>query len=141
MHQGRLQEEYTGNQKRNFGKYSQAMGHLTSMDCFPIISRDSHGITRTIKEAMYIWVNDPSLKRNIGKYQLLHTLDDKTLLHFVWGKHSYHLPTPRASHSPSIKRGVCAYSITLVSMIFPSQNHLGVAKTTLLHPSYFGTIL
>ena len=33
------------------------------------------GGTRNIKEVMYIWVNDPSLNRNLGKYQLPHIWD------------------------------------------------------------------
>ena len=31
--------------------------------------------TRTIKEAIYIWVNNPTLNRNIGKYNLNHIWD------------------------------------------------------------------
>ena len=30
----------------------------------------------TIKEALYIRVNDPSLNRNVGKYHLLHVWDE-----------------------------------------------------------------
>ena len=33
----------------------------------PNDDRDSKGVTRNIKEAMYIYVNDPSLNRNLGK--------------------------------------------------------------------------
>ena len=33
-------------------------------------------VMRTIKEALYIRVNDPSLNRNIGKYHLPHVWDE-----------------------------------------------------------------
>ena len=39
--------------------HSQATGHSIKLDNFSIVDRESKGITRTIKEAMYIQVNDP----------------------------------------------------------------------------------
>ena len=36
------------------------------------VGRKGHNMTRTIKEAMYIRVNNPTLNRNIGKYKLPH---------------------------------------------------------------------
>ena len=33
-----------------------------------IIGREGHGISRTLKEAIYIRVNNPTLNRNVGKY-------------------------------------------------------------------------
>ena len=41
-----------------------------SIDNFSIVGREE--IAKFIKEAILIRVNDPSLNRNIGKYQLLH---------------------------------------------------------------------
>ena len=40
-------------------------GHLTRVNNFSIVGRESHNLARTIKKAMYIRVNDPSLNRNI----------------------------------------------------------------------------
>ena len=40
-----------------------------------IIHKEAQGTTRNIKEAMYIRANDPSLNRNLGKYQLPHVWD------------------------------------------------------------------
>ena len=92
-------EEYAGELARTFGErlrehliapspiyqHSQAMEHLIIMDCFTIIGREAHDITRTIKEAMFIHVNDPFLNRNLEKYQLLHiwyeVLQDTPVLH------------------------------------------------------------
>ena len=76
--------EYIGETGINFGDryeehlrapspifdHSQTTGHSIKLDNFSIVDRESQGITRTMKEAMYIWVNDPPLNRNLGKYQL-----------------------------------------------------------------------
>ena len=40
-----------------------------------IIGREGHGISRTIQEAIYIRVNNPTLNRNVGKYNLSHIWD------------------------------------------------------------------
>ena len=45
-------------------------------ECSTIVGREWQGVTKTIKEAMYIWVNDPSLNRNLAKYQLPHIWDE-----------------------------------------------------------------
>ena len=42
---------------------------------FKIIGREGHGISGTIKEAIYIRVNNPTLNRNVGKYNLPHIWD------------------------------------------------------------------
>ena len=51
-------------------------GHHTKVVHLSIVGREAHNITRTIKEAMYIRVNDPSLKRNIGKFHLSQIWDE-----------------------------------------------------------------
>ena len=65
--------EYIGQICRNFGDrhkehlkapssifdHSQATGHHIKLENFSILYRDSQCIIRTIKEAMYIRVNDP----------------------------------------------------------------------------------
>ena len=62
-------------------KTSQSPSHLSltmptqkdtpQVDSFSIVGRESHNFTMNIKKTMFIRVNDPSLKRNIEKYQLL----------------------------------------------------------------------
>ena len=54
----------------------QTAGHNITLDNFSIVCRESQGFTRTIKEAMFIRVNDPPLNRNLGKYQLPHIWDE-----------------------------------------------------------------
>ena len=50
--------------------------HKISIDNFSIVGREDQDLMRTIMEALYIRVNNPSLNRNIGKYQLSHTWDE-----------------------------------------------------------------
>ena len=58
-----------------FHQHTSSTGHPISPDCFSIVHRESQGMTRNIKEAMFIRANDPSLNRNLGKYQLPHVWD------------------------------------------------------------------
>ena len=52
--------------------HSHSTGHPVSPKCFTTVKRESQGVTRNIKKAMFICVNDPSLNRKLGKYQLPH---------------------------------------------------------------------
>ena len=47
--------------------YNSQTGHSTTPDNFNIIGRKDHGLARTIKESIYIRVNNPILNRNVGK--------------------------------------------------------------------------
>ena len=83
-------EEYIGQSGRTFGeRYREHMrspspimdhhnttGHEVSLDNFTIVGREDNNIARNIKEAIFIRVNDPSLNRNIGKFQLPHIWDE-----------------------------------------------------------------
>ena len=53
----------------------QHTGHNASSDNFNIIGREDRDLARTIKDAIYIRVNNPSLRRNVGKYHLSHLWD------------------------------------------------------------------
>ena len=84
------EEEYTGESGRTFAeRFSEHMstpspihdhhnttGHELSLDNFSIVDREDQNIVRAIKEAILIRINDPSLNRNIGKYQLPHIWDE-----------------------------------------------------------------
>ena len=48
----------------------QQSGHGITEDSFNIIGREDWGQTRTIKESIYIRVNNHTLNQNIGKYNL-----------------------------------------------------------------------
>ena len=47
-------------------------GHHIRMNNFSIAGREAHNITMTMKEAMYIRVNDPSLNGITDMFQLAH---------------------------------------------------------------------
>ena len=86
-------EEYIGESSRNFGERFKehqkapspifdnhnTTGHNISIENFEIVGREDQNLMRTIKEALYIRVNDPSLNRNIGKYHLPHIWDEVLL--------------------------------------------------------------
>ena len=55
--------------------HSTTTGHPMDPDQFSIVHKEVNSHSRTIKEAMFIWVQDPTLNRNLGKYQLLHIWD------------------------------------------------------------------
>ena len=55
--------------------HSNLTGHQLSQDNFSIIDREGQDITRLIKESIFIRVNNPTLNRNIGKFQLSHIWD------------------------------------------------------------------
>ena len=79
-------EEYIRESSRTFGErfkehvkppspiyhHSNITGHHVTINNFNIVGREDLNQMRTIKEALYIKVNDPSLNRNVGKYHLPH---------------------------------------------------------------------
>ena len=83
-------EEYIGESSRTFGErfkehqkgpipifdHHNITGHNISIENFKIVGKEDQNLMRTIKEAIYIRVNDPSLNRNIGKYHLPHIWDE-----------------------------------------------------------------
>ena len=52
------------------------ISHEVSVDNFSVVGREDESMARAIREAMLIRVNDLSLNRNIGKYQLPHIWDE-----------------------------------------------------------------
>ena len=53
----------------------QLTGHQLSQDNFSIMGREGQNLTRLIKYTIYIRVNNLTLNRNIGKFQLNHIWD------------------------------------------------------------------
>ena len=56
--------------------HSNISGHQVTIENFNIVGREDHNLSRAIKEALYIRVNNPSLNRNIGKFYLPHIWDE-----------------------------------------------------------------
>ena len=83
-------DEYIDESSRTFGErfkkhlkapfpifdHYNTTGHKVSLETFSIVGREEQNLMRTIKEALYIRVNNPSLNRNIGKYHLPHIWDE-----------------------------------------------------------------
>ena len=83
-------EEYIGESSRTFGErfrehqkapspiydHSNSTGHQVTIDNFSIVGREDQNLSRAMKEALCIRVNNPSLNRNIGKYHLPHIWDE-----------------------------------------------------------------
>ena len=79
-------DEYIGESARTFEErykehlkapspifeHQNKIGHTTSLENFKIIGREGQNMARAIKEAIYIRVNNPTLNRNIGRYNLPH---------------------------------------------------------------------
>ena len=75
-------EKYIRETSRTFGErfteyleelshiHNHTIDHKTTQDDFQIIGRDDHGIARTIKESIYIRVNNATLNRNVGNFNL-----------------------------------------------------------------------
>ena len=80
--------------------HSHSTGHPASPECFTIVDRESQGVTRNIKEAMYIHVNDPSPNRNLGKYQLPHIWNEvsQNTTSLQLNYQHYHLPPHGPPH-------------------------------------------
>ena len=52
--------------------HQTTIGHPTTLDNFSIVGRKGKGFARTIKESIFIRENNPTLIKNIGKYNLPH---------------------------------------------------------------------
>ena len=73
-------------------------GHPTTQDNFQILGREDHGIARTIKESIYIRVNNQTLNRNIVKFNL-HHMWDRVLLNTPGLKIKGHVQAIRHAQS------------------------------------------
>ena len=83
-------EKYIGESARTFAErfkehqkapspifdHCNISSHKVNIDNFTIVGREDQNLTRAIKEALFIRVNDPSMNRNIGKYHLPHIWDE-----------------------------------------------------------------
>ena len=84
------EDEYIGESDRTFAErfrehmkspspiydHFNTTGHKVSLENFSIVGREDQSMTRTIREAMLIRFDDPSLNINIAKYQVPHIWDE-----------------------------------------------------------------
>ena len=111
-------EEYIGESARNFAErfkehqkapspifdHCNISGHNINISNFTIVGREDQNLTRAIKEALFIRVNDLSLNRNIGKCHLPHIWDEvlhtTSELKLNWPS-GYSIKPPWQQHLPS----------------------------------------
>ena len=104
-------ERYKEHLKEPIHAHNLQAGHNTTPDNFDIIGREDHGLARTIKTSIYIRVNNPTLNRNIGKYNLFHIWDRDLLntltlkLTLPMGMHTEHSSVDMLSPFQTI--GIC----------------------------------
>ena len=55
--------------------HSTTTGHPMDPEQFNIVHKEVNSHSRTIKKAMFICMQDPTINRNLGKYQLPHIWD------------------------------------------------------------------
>ena len=55
--------------------HRQLTGHQTTPHNFNILGREGQDLTRLIKEAIFIRISNPTLNKNIGKFQLSYIWD------------------------------------------------------------------
>ena len=86
-------EEYIGKSSRSFVErfkehqkapspiydHINITGNQVTIENFNIVGREDQNLSRAIKEALYISVNNPSLNRNIDKFHLPHIWDEVLL--------------------------------------------------------------
>ena len=58
-----------------FEVYHDTMFSHRQIDDINILDREGNGFARLIRESIYIRANNPTLNRNVGKYQLPHIYD------------------------------------------------------------------
>ena len=81
--------------------HSTTTGHPMDPEQFNIVHKEVNSHSRTIKEAMFIHVQDPTLNRNLGNYQLPHIWDHLLLVSpTLQHKPSSHPTTPTLPNPP-----------------------------------------
>ena len=82
-------KKYIGESARTFGErlkeylkvpspiyeHQSITGHSTSVEDFSILGSEDNHFTRSIKESIYIKINNPTLNKHFGKYILPHIWD------------------------------------------------------------------
>ena len=109
-------EEYIGESSRTFEQrfkehqkapspifdHFNTTGHSISVENFNIVGREDQNLKRSIKEALYIRVNNPSLNRNVGKYHLPH----------IWDEVLYNIPELKLKWTLTQGHNICPVVIT-----------------------------
>ena len=130
-------EEYIGETFKTFGeRYKEHLkvsspiygqrnqsGHTTNPVNFTIIGREDHGLARTIKESIYIRVNNPTLYSNMSKYN-----------HHIWDRVLFNTPGLKVrnanGHAHRTAFTGLAQSIPTNRHVHRTIGHTGHARTS-----------
>ena len=139
--------EYTGETSRMFReRYKEHLkecspihgdsshsGHSTSPGNFTVIGREDHGLARTIKESIYIRVNNPTLNRNVGKYNF----------HHIWDRILFNTPDLKISNDNGLVHRTSfsghVQSIPTNRHVHRTTEHTGNAQTLSMHIEHLRT--
>ena len=129
-------------------------GHPMDPKHFSIVHKEVNNQSRPIKEAMFIKVQDPTLNRNLGKYQLPHIWDHLLIASptLQCNLPVFQLPPPHlvypllVSSPPTTHTGGGIYfygKYTCLAKLHPTHPETPqITKTTpSLHPHYSSAIL
>ena len=83
-------------------QHSATTEHPLDPEQLNIVHKEVNSHSRTIKESMFIHVHDPTLNRNLGKYQLPHTWDHLLQASPALQLKPSSLPTPPTTPLPII---------------------------------------
>ena len=104
--------------------HSNQSGHSTNPYTFTVIRREDHGLARTIKESIYIRVNNPTLGRNVGKYNL----------HHIWDRVLFNIPDLKISNDNGYSHRTSfsgqAQSIPTNRYVLRTTGHTGHVQTS-----------
>ena len=132
--------------------HSTTTGHPMDPEHFSIVHKEVNSHSRTIKEAMFIQVQDPTLNRSIGKYQLPHIWDHLLMASPTLEHKPSSIPTTYATHlsyPPTGSLSSCypyrwgKYTFMVSTHIWPKYSPYTpkIPQNIKLHPLYSSTIL
>ena len=99
--------------------HSTTTGHPMGPEQFCIVHKEVNNHSRTIKEAMFICVQDPTLNINLGKYQLLHIWDNLLQASPTLQHKPSSLPAPHPPPKPLL----VPLPHSLLTLLVPPPSH------------------
>ena len=114
---------------------SNTTGHPMDPEQFSIVHKEVNNQSRTIKEAMFIWVQDPALNRNLGKSQLLHIWDHLLMAYPTLQCKPSSIPTASPKHlvHPLLASSPSCYPYRLGHKLYGKYTYLATIHP--IHPS------
>ena len=138
---------YIGESGRSFGErvkehfktpspstYTAPPGHPMDPEQFSIVHKEVNSHPGTIKEAMFIQVQDPTLNRNLGKYQLPHIWDHLLMASPTLQCKPSSIPTTSPTPNPTPLLVPSPHATHTGGGIYFYRNYTHFAKIHPIHP-------